>query len=62
MNSKNGMKAKLGQSHYLYSQFFKTQNNSVKAEKQLNTAIQILKECGADGWVERYLKELAELM
>jgi hypothetical protein len=24
----------------------------------LNTAIEILKECGADGWVKRYEEEL----
>ena len=28
---------------------------------QLNKAIEIMKECGADGWLERYEKELAEL-
>jgi hypothetical protein len=27
----------------------------------LNKAIDILKECVADGWVEKYEKELAEI-
>jgi len=29
--------------------------------EKLNKAIDIFKECGADGWVERYEKELASL-
>jgi hypothetical protein len=32
-----------------------------RAKETLNKAIEIFKECGADGWVERYEKELAEL-
>ena len=29
-----------------------------KAKENLNRAIEILKECGADGWIEKYEKEL----
>ncbi len=29
--------------------------------EQMNKAIQIMKECGADSWVERYEKELVEM-
>jgi hypothetical protein len=32
-----------------------------KAKEDLNRAIEIFKECGADGWVEKYAKELASL-
>jgi len=32
-----------------------------KLEKNLGKAIGILKECGADGWVEKYEEELAAL-
>ncbi len=32
-----------------------------KARENLGKAIEIFKECGADGWVERYVKELAIL-
>jgi hypothetical protein len=31
------------------------------AKKNLKKAIEILKECGSDGWVEKYEKELAAL-
>jgi hypothetical protein len=33
----------------------------LKAKKYLNQAIEIFKKCGADGWVEKYKKELAKL-
>ena len=32
-----------------------------KARENLNKAIEIFKECGADGWVEKYDKELAAI-
>jgi translation elongation factor EF-Ts len=34
---------------------------AIKARKNLNKAIEILKECGADDWVKKYERELAEL-
>jgi len=40
---------------------FKRQVNKPKAIENLNKAIEIFKECGADGWVENYEKELASL-
>ena len=43
-----------------YSRFYKRKNNLPKAQEQLTKAIDIMKDCGADGWVERYEKELAE--
>jgi hypothetical protein len=32
-----------------------------KAKENLCKAIEIFKECGADGWVDKYEKELAQL-
>ena len=32
-----------------------------QAREKLQTAIDIFRECGADGWVEKYEKELAAL-
>jgi hypothetical protein len=32
-----------------------------KAKENQNKAIEIFKECGADGWVEKYKKDLAAL-
>jgi hypothetical protein len=43
----------------LYAKLFKRKGELLKAKENLNKAIEILKECGADGWVEKYEKELA---
>jgi hypothetical protein len=40
---------------------FKRKEDRSKAKENIAKAIEILKECGADGWVEKYEKELAEL-
>ncbi len=61
MNSQNGTRLWLGRSYHLYSEFFKRQNNLSQAREQMNKAIEIMNECGADGWVKRYEKELAAL-
>jgi len=36
--------------------------DGLKARENLGKAIEILKECGADGWVEKFEKELAVLL
>ena len=51
----------LGQDHALYAELFKRKGDLAKAGEKLNKAIEILQECGADGWVEKYGKDLAEL-
>jgi hypothetical protein len=51
----------LGMDYALYAEFFKRKGDQSKAKQNLNTAIKILKECGADGWVEKYKKELTEI-
>ena len=61
INQQVGFSFYLGQNHVLYAEFFKRKNNFPKAKEQMSKAIDIMQECGADGWVERYEKELAEL-
>ena len=51
----------LGRDYALYSELFRRKGNLPKAKENLNKAIEILKECGADGWVEKYEKELIAL-
>jgi len=58
---KNGMKWQLGQDYVTYSNFFRRKNDHIKSKENLSEAIEILKECDADGWVEKYNDELAEL-
>jgi hypothetical protein len=51
----------LGKDYALYAGLFKREGDRLKAQENLGKAIEILKECGADGWVEKYEKELALL-
>ena len=44
-----------------YSELFKRKDDLPKTKENLSKAIEIFKECGADGWVEKYEKELATL-
>ena len=55
----NGMKFRLGQDYVIYAEVFKRKGDQSKAKENLNHAIETFKECGADGWVEKYKKELA---
>lgn len=54
-----GVKFFLGKDYALYEELFKRKGNRLKARENLGRTIEILKECGADGWVSRYEKELA---
>ena len=55
----NGMMFHLGQDYALYAQLFKRKGDLLKARENLVKATDILKECGADGWVEKYEEEPA---
>jgi hypothetical protein len=58
---KYGMMWHLARDYALYSELFKRKGDQPKARENLSKAIDIFKECGADGWVEKYEKELASL-
>jgi class 3 adenylate cyclase/tetratricopeptide (TPR) repeat protein len=60
-NSKNGARFYLGLDHALYGEFYKKQENHVRAQEELGKAAAIMRACGADGWAEKYEKEVAEL-
>ena len=45
----------------LYAELFKRKGDQPKAKENLEKAIEVLTDCGADGWVEKYEKELAAL-
>ena len=55
------MRFRLGQDYGLYAEIFRQEGDRSKAKDNLEKAIEIFKECGADGWVEKYEKEFAEL-
>jgi tetratricopeptide (TPR) repeat protein len=59
-DTKNGMMWHVGRDYALYAEIFKRKGEQSKAKENLGKAIEIMKECGADGWVEKYEKELTE--
>ena len=60
-DTQNGMMWYLGRDYALSAELFKRKGIQSKVKENLNKAIEILKECGAGGWVEKYEKELASL-
>jgi len=61
-DQRNRMMFHLGKDYALYAEFFKRKGDRLKAQENLAKAIEILKECGADGWVEKAEKELTKLL
>ena len=60
-DNRNGMMWNLGRDYAFYAELFKRKGDQTQAKENLNKAIEILKECGADGWVKKYEEELAQL-
>jgi class 3 adenylate cyclase/tetratricopeptide (TPR) repeat protein len=60
-DQRNGMMFHLGKDYVLYAELFQRKGDRLKARENLGKAIEIFKECGADGWVEKYEEELATI-
>jgi len=60
-DQRNRMMFCLGHDYALYAYLFKRKGNRLKTQENFGKAIEILKECGADGWVEKYEKELIRI-
>jgi class 3 adenylate cyclase/tetratricopeptide (TPR) repeat protein len=60
-DQKSRMMFHLGNDYALYAELFKRKGDRLKARENLGKAIEIFKECGADGWVDKYDKELVAL-
>jgi hypothetical protein len=60
---RNGMVTDIGRgmTHVSYAELYCRKGEGSKIREQLGKATETFKECGADGWVEKYEKELAEL-
>jgi class 3 adenylate cyclase/tetratricopeptide (TPR) repeat protein len=61
-DQRNRMMFHLGKDYALYADLFERKGDRLKAQESLGKAIEIFKECGADGWVEKYEKELAQFL
>lgn len=57
-DKRNGMRWQLALDYASYAEVLKRKGDQSKARETLSTSIDIFKECGADGWVEKYQKEL----
>jgi len=57
----NGVMFELGMDYALYAKLFDREGDQTKAKENLGKAIAVFKECGADGWVEKYEKGLDAL-
>ena len=51
----------LGRDYAIYGELLKQKGDLQTAKEKLGQAIDILTKCGADGWVEKYQKELAAI-
>jgi class 3 adenylate cyclase/tetratricopeptide (TPR) repeat protein len=60
-DQKNQMMFHLGKDYALYAELFKRKGDRSKARENLSKAIEIYKECGADGWVKKAQEDLAQI-
>ena len=60
-DQRNRMMFHLGKDYALYAELFNRKGDRLKAQEKLGKAIEIFKECGADGWTEKAEKELTTL-
>jgi class 3 adenylate cyclase/tetratricopeptide (TPR) repeat protein len=61
-DERNGMRWHLARDIAVYAELFKRKGDREKAKEQLGRAIDIYKECGAEGWVTRAEEEMARLL
>jgi tetratricopeptide (TPR) repeat protein len=61
-DQRNRMMFNLGKDYALYADLFKRKGDRLKARENLGKAIDLFKECGADGWVEKGEKDLSSLL
>lgn len=60
-DQRNGMMFHLAKDYASYANAFKRKGQMPEARENLGKAIEILKDCGAAGWVKKYEDELASL-
>jgi class 3 adenylate cyclase/tetratricopeptide (TPR) repeat protein len=58
-DERNRMPWDQARDYALYAEFFKKKGDPARAKEKLDKAIDLMRGIGADGWVEKYEKELA---
>jgi class 3 adenylate cyclase/tetratricopeptide (TPR) repeat protein len=61
VDKRNDTMWSLGGDYALYARLLKRKGDPPKAKENLAKAIDIFKECGANGWVKKYEEEMASL-
>jgi class 3 adenylate cyclase/tetratricopeptide (TPR) repeat protein len=61
-DERNGMRWHMARDIAVYAELFKRKGDKDKAKEQLGRAIDIYRECGADGWVTRAEEEMVRLL
>jgi class 3 adenylate cyclase/tetratricopeptide (TPR) repeat protein len=60
-DKKNGTIWSLGRDYAHYAELLKRKGDHLKAKENLSKAIETFKECGSDGWVNKFKEEMASL-
>ena len=60
-HKRDSMMLDLGRDYTLYAELFQRKDDRSKAKENLGKAIEIFRQCGADGWVRKTKEELAAL-
>jgi tetratricopeptide (TPR) repeat protein len=60
-DTRNGTRFLLAQDFAQYGEICKRKGDSAMAKEKLSKAIEIFKECGADGWVTRTQEALSAI-
>ncbi|UCE53567.1 MAG: AAA family ATPase [Desulfobacterales bacterium] len=60
-DGRNGTLFELARDYLVYWEVLKRKGNETQALESLQKAMEIFRKCGADGWVEKYEKELVAL-
>jgi len=60
-NRRNGTMWHLASAHALYAELLKRKGDLPGAKEKLNKAIEIYRECGADGWLKEAQENLAHI-
>jgi class 3 adenylate cyclase/tetratricopeptide (TPR) repeat protein len=61
LNEQYRMPWDLARAYALYAEFFKKKGDPTQAKEKLGKAIDLMRVCGADGWVKRYEERLVTL-
>ena len=60
-DEKNGTIFSLGSDYALYAELLQRKGDLTEAKEKLNKAIEIYRECGADGWLKKAQDDLAKI-